>query len=446
MKQMVLSFLIGIFFLTACGQTTAVPSIPSATPTASITPLPTIPTFTPTFDPSTIVTVTPAPQAECPKEDSSLIPDFQIAYYSDDADKKIPEFLNKGGSINVIVDKISKVYSEHSYRLIDVTNDEIPELTFDGFTGFYDTFYILQCQNGHYVVFSGQDVMGVSEGFNIYNILDTNKNSLPEIVIYTRGCTGNGCYRFFIGEWNGKTFVNLAPNIYLEGVNEEEIEIKDINNDGTLELILIGGSYDFKAPWRQSIHTYIWNGNNFVEQPIEYVQPIFRFQAIQDADTAVLIGKYDRAIQLYQEAISNQSLEWWSVERQKYEQDIIDAQLTEPTPSVKPIEDKTEYSRLAAYAYYRIILLHLAQNHASDANTTYNTLQQQFGTDQYARPYVEMATAFWEAYQSAYKMYDGCAATIQYAVEHPEILIPLGSDYHGSQSHIYVPEDVCPFR
>ncbi|HEX9387848.1 MAG TPA: hypothetical protein VF918_16110, partial [Anaerolineales bacterium] len=60
--------------------------------------------------------------------------------------------------------------------------------------------------------------------------------------------------------------------------------------------------------------------------------------------------------------------------------------------------------------------------------------------------YVEMATAFWDAYQSTHKMYDGCAAAIQYAVEHPEILIPLGSDYHGSQSHTYVPADVCPFR
>jgi len=43
-------------------------------------------------------------------------------------------------------------------------------------------------------------------------------------------------------------------------------------------------------------------------------------------------------------------------------------------------------------------------------------------------------------------MYDGCAAAIQYAVEDPEILVPLGSDYHGSQSHIYEPADVCPFR
>ena len=81
-----------------------------------------------------------------------------------------------------------------------------------------------------------------------------------------------------------------------------------------------------------------------------------------------------------------------------------------------------------------------------NATTTYNTLQQKFGNDQYGHPYVEMATAFWKAYQPTHKMYDGCAAAIQYAAEHPEILTPLGSDYHGAQSHTYVPADVCPFR
>ena len=39
-----------------------------------------------------------------------------------------------------------------------------------------------------------------------------------------------------------------------------------------------------------------------------------------------------------------------------------------------------------------------------------------------------------------------CAAAIGYAAAHPQILTPLGSDYHGAQSHRYVPADVCPFR
>src|SRR5215207_1075719 len=246
LKQILISLLAGIFFLTSCapaGTATLVSltqgatatlspvptntstSVPTETPTPSITPLPTIPTFTPTFDVSTIVTVTPAPKVECPKKNSSLKPDFELEYYSNNADHKIPDFLRKGGSINIIVNEISKVYNESSYGFMDVTNDELPELIFDGFTKFYDTFYILRCQNGRYVVFSGQDTIGVSEGFTIYKIVDMNKNGVPEIVIYARGCTGNGCYRFFIGEWNGKTFVNLASEIYLDGVNEEKIEI-----------------------------------------------------------------------------------------------------------------------------------------------------------------------------------------------------------------------------
>jgi len=422
-------------------------SLSTGIPTSSITPLPTIPTFPPTFDASTIVTVTPAPKAECPKENSSLRPDFQLEYYSNDADHKIPDFLRKGGSINIIVNEISKVYNESSYRFIDVTNDELPELIFDGFTKFYDTFYILRCQNGRYVVFSGQDTIGVSEGFTIYKIVDMNKNGVPEIVIYARGCTGNGCYRFFIGEWNGKTFVNLAPDIYLNGVDEGKIEIKDTNHDGTLELILVGGTYSFDTPWRQSIHTHMWDGNNFTEQPIEYLKSNYRFQAIQDADAATLIKKYERAGQLYEEAISDSNLEWWSPERQKYEQGKIDSiSLSEPTLSAVPTEDVTEYPHLASYAYYRIMLLDLAQGNMAKAGTTYNTLREKFGDDEYARPYVEMATAFSDAYQSTRKLYNSCAAAIQYATEHPEILIPLGSDYHGWQSHTYVPADVCPFR
>ena len=213
LEQILIGLSSGILILTACtsaGTSTPVSvtqsvtitpssiptntSIPTTTPTASITPLPTIPTFTPTFDASTIVTVTPAPKAECPEEDPSLKPDFQLEYYSNNADHKIPEFLRKGGAISIIVNEISKVYNASSYRFIDVTNDGLPELIFDGFTKFYDTFYILRCQKGRYVVFSGQDSMGVSEGFTIYQIVDMNKNSIPEMVIYSRGCTGNGCY------------------------------------------------------------------------------------------------------------------------------------------------------------------------------------------------------------------------------------------------------------
>ena len=80
------------------------------------------------------------------------------------------------------------------------------------------------------------------------------------------------------------------------------------------------------------------------------------------------------------------------------------------------------------------------------AQTQYNTLQSMFPEGNPGHPYAEMATGFWNTHQSSGKMYDGCAAAIEYAAEHPDILTVLESDYHGWQSHIYVPADVCPFR
>lgn len=472
LKQFLTAVMSGIVILTACApagtatpvfitqEATATPSpiptstntsLPTETPTASITPLPTIPTFTPTFDASTIVTVTPAPKAECLKEDHSLKPDFEFDNRTIGVEQKILDFLNEGGSIQKITTTLAR--TNNSYRLIDVTNDGNSDLILGGFlmldaNGFpvaYDTFYILSCRDGQYSLFSGEHTIGVASLNTIYDVIDMNANGIPEIIIYNNKCSGGGCYSFFVGEWNGKTFVDLAHNIFLDSIIDGKIQ--DTNNDGTLELILIGGLYDRSAPWRSEIHTYMWNGKYFLEQPIEYIQPVYRFQAVQDADNAVLVGKYSKATQLYEAAISAQNLEWWSRERQEYENAVVAAPWThEPTPSVKPSEDKAEYPRLAAYAYYRIMLIHLVEGNEVEAETVYKTLQEKFGNDPYGQPYVELATAFWNAYQSTHKMYDGCAAAIQYAAEHPEILIPLGSDYHGSQSHIYVPADVCPFR
>ena len=227
----------------------------------------------------------------------------------------------------------------------------------------------------------------------------------------------------------------------------------DIDKDGLKEIVLdfyrlCGGFGDFcdGTPRRQETTVLAWNGQNYVVQQNYYAPAQYRFQAIQDGDAASSQKEYDKAINLYQEAISSDMLKSYSPEigdnlRAQYETQYG----TTPTPTPQPIA-VDEYPKLAAYAYYRILLLHLVHGQGTEAATTYTTLIQTFGNNPYAHPYVEMATAFWDAYQSTHRMYDGCAAAIQYAAEHPNILIPLGSDYHGSQAKIYKPEDVCPFR
>jgi len=287
-----------------------------------------------------------------------------------------------------------------------------------------------------------------------------NKNGIPEIIFYNM--VHYGYVDVYVFEWDGNKFQSLI-NAGTNTFNDIEDwvsatsphKMTDTNGDGFKEIVIVfdvnqlcGGFGDFCDGTPARVQTTIlgWNGQNYVVKQRYYAPAQYRFQAIQDGDTASSQKEYDKALSSYQEVIFSNKLKSYSPEIH----DNLRAQWntrygTAPTPTSYPVS-LDEYPRLAAYAYYRIMLLHIVQEHASDAGTVYKTLQQKFGNDPYGQPYVQMATAFWDAYQSTHKIYDGCAAAIEYATEDPQILIPLGSDYHGAQSHIYVPADVCPFR
>ena len=316
-------------------------------------------------------------------------------------------------------------------------------------------YIILGCKDGKY-----QDFLDFSGDFGaeLGDFLDLNKNGNPDVILYNLFHYGNIAISIF--EWNGIRFQSLIdirderfPNDVIDWVDSTDFpKYVDTNEDGLKEIVLVfyrlcGGFGDFcdGTPRRQETTVLAWNGQNYVVQQNYYAPAQYRFQAIQVGDAASSQKEYDKAISLYQEAISSDMLKSYSLEISDNLRAQYDTQYgTTPTPTVYP-PTPDEYPRLAAYTYYRIMLLHLVQGQETEAASTFQTLQEAFGTGPYAAPYVEMASAFWESYQSTHKMYDGCAAAIQYAVEHPEILVPLGSGYHGWQSHIYKPADVCPF-
>jgi hypothetical protein len=479
LKRILAGLFCGIFVLTACApavtitpifithESTSTPSpiptssntsIPSATPTASITSLPTIPTFTPTFDASTIVTVTPAPSAVCPKENPEIVADFSGPYiYGYD---EVLTYLNSGGSLVQFIEAFSNRDPDANWgKIIDLTGDGVSEIVYKGLVR-YD---ILGCKNGKY-----EDLFEFATydfSMDLEEIIDLNKDGIPELIFYS--LSRYGYANIYMIGWDRNKFRSLI-DVGIDTVIGEVIDavsattyhkLMDTNDDRLEEIIVVynvnelcyglsGLDFCDGTPVREQIMTLSWNGQNYVAFKQEtYSPPKYQFQAIQDGDQQARDGNYAEALSFYQAAIFDDRLEWWSPEREVYEIYTHRAQF-DATPTIYPTPkiDITEYPQLAAYAYYRIMLLHSVQGHESDAGTVYKTLQQKFNNDPHGRPYVEMATAFWEAYQSTHQMYDGCAAVIQYAAELPAILIPLGSDYHGSQSHTYVPADVCPFR
>jgi hypothetical protein len=183
LKQILMSLLGGILFLTACGQTspviqtvpvsavdkaTATPfpiptntstpvptetstaTTPALAPGASVTPLPTIPTFTPTFDARTIVIVTPAPKAECPQSGNPAQINFAIypsgkKYVDHLTIDEILTFLNSGGLLEQLSTELKQIDSH--YTIKDITNDGISDLIIIS-GSLFQTINILWCQNG----------------------------------------------------------------------------------------------------------------------------------------------------------------------------------------------------------------------------------------------------------------------------------------------------------
>ena len=434
--------------------------------TATITPLPTISTFTPTFDVKTIVTVTPSEKAICPKENTKLEPDFGNCTPDDCSwpfSDNIFRFLNSGGSIEKL---------ERFGTVKDLTGDGINELSYVGYT-----LQVYGCIGGKYEVLFEYE--GTQNRPQLDYVLDLNNNNLPELIVYNLERRAFRSIHIF--EWNGiefrplieQKFINYSRDPKGEIVSYSWVggtilnyEITDKNKDGVKEIIAIDeksinvdpGFYSYGLPWRNATIKLEWNGSHFVITNLEYSAPQYRFQAIQDADNFTHQKKYDLALSLYQDAIFSDDFEWWSKARRDYEYETSinqwfhDAQqyfveTATPFPTLPPVvPDAMERPRLASYAYYRIMLIYFAQGNKPQAEATYETLMQKFSNDQYGSPYAEMATKFWNAYQSSEDMTVACGAAIEYAAKRPSILFPLGSDYHGAQSKIYKPEDVCPFR
>jgi hypothetical protein len=471
MKKLFSLFFAISLTLSACGTASTQPAPPAQTgtptvtatitqtPTITVTPLPTIPTFTPTFDVSTIVTVTPAEKSVCPKVNYAIPFEngfkkidacfktaeqdgyYPVACLNKNLHYEILDYLNSGGDIETILTTLDEYNYGENYLYVykDLTGDTEPEFLLRDTFRYSSSggYFFYTCIDGYYEIKleASQDT-----GVAIYSIRDINLNGIPEVVFKIQNV-------LVVIEWDGNLFTEILG---IRDFGSSHYDIQDTNDDGLFEITLSRGYPPLgveseELPWRYYISTYAWNGTSYILKSKEFEYPKYRFQAIQDADIYGNVGLNEKAYSYYQDAISNVNLEWWSQERREFLISSLYAPNT-PVPPQSLQPDPAEYPSLAAYAYYRIMLLRLAQGQEAEATSTYQTLLDTFGNDPYAAPYVEMAIAFWEAYQSTQKMYDGCAAAIQYAVEHPEILIPLGSDYHGWQSHTYMPADVCPFR
>lgn len=229
--------------------------------------------------------------------------------------------------------------------------------------------------------------------------------------------------------------------------------METVDTGTSIELILkqgipIWSEYSMGLPWRRETRTCTWNGTSFILTHTQLAPPEYRFQAVQDGDRATLAAEYDKALGFYQQAIFDDKLDWWSLDRRIAEGNAVKDLNPTPDPAM---QDVAEYPNLAAYARFRIMLLHIKQGFLPEAKTVYDALLQKFPVGQPGYAYVEMATAFMDEYTSSQNLERACESAIVYTTAHPtEILAYLGNgdyseSFYGEQSLEYIPKSVCPF-
>jgi hypothetical protein len=454
---------------------------PSVTPT----PVHTItftathtPTFTQTtiFNPASIRTVTPAPAAKCPTPSSDIVPTPSFVNSKAWVEPtvlmgEVLDFLNLYGA--------EAVYAEYRAHLqkndgiswdlnfsdyLDLTNDGVKELI-SNYGGY---LFIVGCQDEHYAVLDMRQADGAMWFPYILDVADANRNGIPEAILYLGGYTSNGSF-YQVIEWDGHKFQDLLVpiekgnedyshnDLYVEGGVGSNLKHEDFDQDGVEEYIATigipdGEIYVYYIPWRKETQIYKWNGQQFVPYRRIFTAPQYRFQAVQDGDRATLEGEYDKALDFYQQAIFNDKLQWWSTDRWEFLQKVFLRSFwktNDPTP-VPPIPDPNEYDNLAAYARYRIMLLHLARGWMSDARVVYDTLQKKYPAGKPGHDYAALAETVWTEFVNSKDLGKACEEGVKFASIRPvEIYYYIGGSgnpgHNGIDYNLH-PDFVCPFQ
>jgi tetratricopeptide (TPR) repeat protein len=177
-------------------------------------------------------------------------------------------------------------------------------------------------------------------------IADLNRNTVPELVVETEF---RGMHDYTLNvrvfEWNGDDFVNRMASqldhpllelgrLYWDSgralMYNGDLRLGDLDLNATIELVLRGGHAGGLAamvsmPQLTEQHIWMWNGSEYTLVDIHYDEPVYKFQAASIGDLYSLIGKYDDAIPMYQQAIFDVDLKVWNqqkIEGQYFEREM----------------------------------------------------------------------------------------------------------------------------
>lgn len=248
----------------------------------------------------------------------------------------------------------------------------------------------------------------------VFDIRDFNANGRTEVAFTTSSCGAHTCFTtIYVIEWDGTAYQDLTGGGH--EMAGPEISFENRDRDDALELLMHGGVIGSvgAGPPRPREEQYDWDGSLYVLTKTTWDESEFLYWKVIDANDALAAGGFQEAIQLYNEALTDETLQTWAREEEREE--------------------------LAAFSRYRLAVTFAALGDMDTAQLRVEELEQEQPDDIYA----EVARLFFDTMTDTSDVAAACQAVNAFAADNPETTAVL--DSYGYATPEFTADMVCPF-
>ncbi len=399
--------LLGLVALACSPLPTAVPTSPPPPTAASATATPPLPTTRPTTVPNIRPTL-----PSCPGRFNEY-------------PQVLANYLGLGGSPEALAEFLGACaalgFAEAPVQVADLTGEGDPEIVVvivdpgraSTFIPTPGDLLILRRQDGTAEpVFSAVQQGGSPDlGYFLLSIEDINGNGRPEVPYYSRSCGAHTCFdRLFVLEWDGADYVNLIPGFLGSPYATFSFDQGQIAVDiGGIASVGAGVQRDYSEIWS-------WDGAVYTLTEQIVGPPLVGIHYLYDGDDALLQGDVATAIEDYQQALRPLKME--------------------PGLFAEGAEEI-----LRAFARFKLMIAFSLAGEPAFAEDVYQQMLSEHPPGSPGFIYLQMASAFRQAYQESGDAREACAAANAVAAAHPEAVDAL---YAGYANTLYLePGDLC---
>lgn len=259
----------------------------------------------------------------------------------------------------------------------------------------------------------------------LLQVEDFTGDGVLDLLYQYQTCGAHTCYHeFYILSYHdaqiGQQFLSNGRLNAPVSMDSASWLIEDRTQDGISDLVLEGGLIGSAGagPQRAQTAVYAWNGRAVSLFEATYDAANIRYFTLLDANDAFVLGNYDRALELYEDA-------------------ALSIELQDSNWSNGDASRADEQSGIKRYAGFRLLLIHLWRDEIEPAQVWFEWLAAEYPS----HPMTQAAQLLYDEYIESKNVSAGCTLVNEYIQSVEDITAPL--DDMGYANPVLTGELLC---